>query len=109
MGLRIGRHYTFIFTLKRSSLFKIIKMGKKRRNKDYDVSGTVEVYNITRGRRRGTILNLGERAPLQNNEISSSIVIKRPIYEEYATLEIETQKILLSGSGDEGEDPLSSL
>jgi hypothetical protein len=84
-------------------------MGKKRRNKDYDVSGTVEVYNITRGRRRGTILNLGERAPLQNNEISSSIVIKRPIYEEYATLEIETQKILLSGSGDEGEDPLSSL
>jgi len=84
-------------------------MGKKRRNRDYYVSGTVEVYNITRGRRRGTVLNLGERAPIQNNEISSSIVIKRPIYEEYATLEIETQKILLSGSSDEGKDSISSV
>jgi aldehyde:ferredoxin oxidoreductase len=54
---------------------------KKRRNKNYDVSGTVEVYNITKGRRRFSILNFDEPVIIENIEISGSIVTKTSIYE----------------------------
>ena len=70
---------------------------KKRRNRNYDVSGTIEVVNITKGRRRTTILNLDERYQVENIEISGSIVKKSSIYDNnadqaYAETEISTKR-----------------
>jgi hypothetical protein len=69
-------------------------MAKKRnRSKNYDITGIVEVYNITRGRRKATILNFDEPFIAEIVEYSGSIVIKRAIYEENATKELSNQEI----------------
>ena len=52
-------------------------MAKKRnKSKNYDITGIVEVINITPGHRKATILNLDERRSVEKTEISGSIVIK---------------------------------
>jgi hypothetical protein len=64
---------------------------KRRRTKNYTVSGTIEVINITKGSRCANILNLDEPIPLQKKEISGSIVIKSANYEREST-ETSTQE-----------------
>jgi|TARA_R110000824_G_scaffold192677_1_gene374935 hypothetical protein len=77
-------------------------MAKKRnRSKNYDITGVVEVYNITRGKRKATILNFDEPLITEIIEHSGSIVIKRAIYEASATKEPSNQEIPSERPGDE--------
>ncbi len=66
---------------------------KKRRNRNYDISGTIEVVNITKGRRGERILNLDERHQVENIEISGSIVEKSSIYGNNADQDPAKEKI----------------
>ena len=75
---------------------------KKRRNKNYDVSGTVEVYNITKGRRGSSILNLDEPIIIENIEISGSIVTKTPIYQGDATQTTNKEEVSGERSSSQG-------
>jgi len=75
---------------------------KKRRNRNYDVSGTIEVVNITKGRRRSTILNLDERYQVENIEISGSIVEKSSIYDNNADQVYTETEISPKRSHNEG-------
>jgi len=54
---------------------------KKRKNRNYDICGVIEVINITKGRRKATILNFDVPTTIENIEISGSIVTKTPIYQ----------------------------
>jgi IS4 transposase len=77
-------------------------MAKKRnKSKNYDITGIVEVYNITRGRRKATILNFDEPLITEIVEHSGSIVIKRAIYEANATKELSNQEIPPERPSDE--------
>jgi|TARA_R110002051_G_scaffold258691_1_gene318021 hypothetical protein len=82
---------------------------KKHKKKGYDVSGTVEVINVTKGRRKVSLLNLNLREPAQNIEISGSIVEKSPIYKQDVPKDGQKENLHTSGSIDEGQNPLYSL
>jgi hypothetical protein len=57
-------------------------MSKKRKkSRNYNLSGSIEVYNITRGRRKATILNFDEPLITEIVEYSGSIVRKSPNYD----------------------------
>ena len=75
---------------------------KKRKNKNYNICGVIEVINITKGRRCATILNLDEKPLVENLEISGSIVTKSPIYKRDAPNTEQEENIFGSGSCDEG-------
>mgnify|MGYP007063833086 CR=1 FL=1 len=75
---------------------------KKHKKKGYDVSGTIEVINITKGRRNASLLNLDPTPPVQNIEISGSIVEKSPIYKQDAPNSEQKEVLLTIGPGDEG-------
>ena len=78
-------------------------MSKKRRkSRNYDITGVVEVINITPGRRMCTTLDLDDPILVENTHNSGSIVIKRAIYETSAIYKLKKEKIPTLGSGDEG-------
>ena len=57
-------------------------MSKKRkRSRNYNLSGSVEIYNITPGHRKATILNFDEPLITEIVERSGSIVTKSPNYD----------------------------
>jgi hypothetical protein len=66
---------------------------KKRKNRNYDICGVVEVINITKGRRKTTILNLDAEITVENIEISGSIVTKTPIYQVDATQTTDKEEV----------------
>jgi hypothetical protein len=70
---------------------------KKRRSRNYQLTGSIEVCNITRGRRETTLLHLGEPTQVEIVEISGSIVEKRPIYSRNVKEEVP-KEIFGSGS-----------
>jgi hypothetical protein len=73
-------------------------MSKKRkRSHNYKLSGSVEVYNITRGHRKATILNLDEPMIAEILEYSGSIVIKSPNYDNDEP-KVRKEKISSQGS-----------
>lgn len=73
-------------------------MSKKRkRSHNYKLSGSVEVYNITRGQRKATILNLDEPMIAEILEYSGSIVIKSPNYDNDEP-KVRKEKISSQGS-----------
>jgi len=74
----------------------------RKKNKNYDICGVIEVINITKGRRRATILNLNEKPVVENLEISGSIVEKSPIYKQDAPNTEQEEGLPTSGSRDEG-------
>ena len=72
-------------------------MSKKRKkSRNYKLSGSIEVYNITRGRRKATILNLDEPLIIEIMEYSGSIVTKSPNYDNDDS---ENQQEEISGCG----------
>ena len=75
---------------------------KKRKKKNYDICGVIEVINITKGRRQATVLDLNERPVVENLEISGSIVEKSPIYTQDAPNTEQEKGIFSSGSCNEG-------
>ena len=80
----------------------ILTMAKrKRKTRDYNISGIVEVINITKGRRTTTFLDLDAEKGIKKVEISGSIVTKSPIYDEDAHQIPQTQEIYSKRSGDE--------
>ena len=54
---------------------------KKRRSRNYDITGVVEVIYLTPGSRKTTTLNFDKEEEVKNTQISGSIVTKTPIYE----------------------------
>ena len=54
---------------------------RKRRRKNYDITGVVEVSYLTPGNRKTTLLNFDLEVEVENTQISGSIVTKTPIYE----------------------------
>ena len=54
---------------------------KKRRSRNYDITGIVEVIYLTPGNRKTTLLNFDKEPTVENTEVSGSIVTKTPIYE----------------------------
>lgn len=70
---------------------------KKKRNRNYRLTGSIEVCNITRGRRKTTLLHLDTPAQVEIVEISGSIVEKSPIYTRNVTEEVP-KEIFSSGS-----------
>ena len=57
-------------------------MSKKRkRSRNYNLSGSVEICNITPGHRKAMILNFDEPLITEIVERSGSIVIKSPNYD----------------------------
>jgi len=76
-------------------------MSKKRKNRNYCLVGTVEIYNITRGHRKTTILNPDELLNAEIIEISGSIVEKKPIYKTDAN-QAAKKKVPSIRSRDEG-------
>tara|TARA_R110000824_G_scaffold507_3_gene3264 strand:- start:444 stop:680 length:237 start_codon:yes stop_codon:yes gene_type:complete len=75
---------------------------KKHKKKGYDVSGTIEVINITKGRRKVFLLDLDPPRQAQNIEISGSIVEKSPIYKQDVPEDGQKENLYTSGSIDEG-------
>ena len=75
-------------------------MSKKRKNCNHYLMGTVEICNITRGRRKATVLNLDEPLNAEIIEISGSIVEKKPIYKVDAS-QADKKKVPSYRSGDE--------
>ena len=47
---------------------------KKRRSRNYDITGIVEVIYLTPGNRKTTLLNFDKDPTVENTEISGSIV-----------------------------------
>ena len=71
---------------------------KHRKTRNYDISGTVEVYNITKGRRKATIINLDEKPIVPNLQISGSIAQKSPIYKRDVPETGKKEDLSTSGS-----------
>jgi len=85
-------------------------MGRRRkRTKLYDLAVTIEVINITPGRRKATQLNIGPAVPEKNIELSGAIVTKSPIYEVDENTTQQKEEISSSGSGSAGEEIVYSL
>ena len=75
---------------------------KKRKNRNYDICGVIEVVNITKGRRKTTILNLDAEITVENIEISGSIVTKTPIYQGDAAQTTDKEEVSGEGSSRQG-------
>ena len=75
---------------------------KKRKNRNYDICGVIEVINITKGRRRATVLNLDVDIAIENIEISGSIVTKTPIYQVDAAQTTDKEEVSSEWSGRQG-------
>ena len=71
---------------------------KRRKTRNYDISGTIEVVNITKGRRSATIVNLDDKPIVPNLQISGSIVEKSSIYNTDALQTIQKEDLSTSGS-----------
>ena len=71
---------------------------KRKKSRDYCITGIIEVCNITRGRRSATLLNLDEPVNIEILEISGSNVTKSPIYDTTNEKSNEKEEILTSGS-----------
>jgi hypothetical protein len=82
---------------------------KRRKTRNYDISGIIEVINITKGRRKTTIINLNEKPIVPNLQISGSIVQKSPIYKQDVSETSQKEDLHNSGSLHEGQNPLYSL
>jgi len=74
---------------------------RKRKTRNYDVSGVVEVVNITKGRRSATFLNLDQEKDIEKIEISGSIVTKSPIYDEDVLRLTQAEEIFSGRSSNE--------
>jgi|7_EtaG_2_1085326.scaffolds.fasta_scaffold56260_1 hypothetical protein len=74
---------------------------KRNKSKNYDITGVVEVINITPGHRKAARLNLDDSRVAEKTEISGSIVIKRAIYEANATKELSNEEIPPERPSDE--------
>tara|TARA_B100000686_G_scaffold230537_1_gene237930 strand:- start:375 stop:611 length:237 start_codon:yes stop_codon:yes gene_type:complete len=78
-------------------------MSKKRKkSKNYDITGIVEVINITPGHRKATQINFDDPPSTENTEFSGSIVIKRAIYETHVTENSSNEEISPNRSSNEG-------
>tara|TARA_Y100000034_G_scaffold127630_1_gene180708 strand:- start:1158 stop:1394 length:237 start_codon:yes stop_codon:yes gene_type:complete len=75
---------------------------KKRKSKNYDICGVVEVINITKGRRKTTLLDLDKKAIEPDLQFSGSIVEKSPIYKQDAPNTEQEEGLPSIGSRDEG-------
>jgi hypothetical protein len=75
---------------------------KKRKSKNYDICGVIEVINITKGRRKTTLLDLDKKAIEPDLQFSGSIVEKSPIYKQDAPNTEQEKSISSSGSCNEG-------
>ena len=74
-------------------------MGRRRkRTKSYNLSVTIEVINITPGKRRATQLNIGPAIPEKNMELSGAIVTKSPIYEVDESRIQQQEEVFSTGS-----------
>ena len=71
---------------------------KKRKNKNYGICGVIEVVNITKGRRKTTLLDLDKKVAEHDLYISGSIVEKSPIYTRDAPNTEQEESIFSSGS-----------
>ena len=65
----------------------------KRKQKYRKITGVVEVFNITKGRRKTTIIDFDNLPIVKNTEISGSIVEKSSIYERNDTKFIQKEEI----------------
>jgi hypothetical protein len=74
-------------------------MKKRRKSRNYYVTGSIEVCNITTGRRKVTILQLNKVPAEEIIEYSGSIVTKNPIYNRNITQDEPQEEIFSSGSG----------
>lgn len=72
---------------------------KRKKSRDYCVTGIIEVCNITPGRRRTTILNLDEPVNIEILDISGSNAGKSPIYDTTNEKSIDKEEIFTNGSG----------
>jgi hypothetical protein len=72
---------------------------KKRRSRNYQLTGSIEICNITPGRRKTTLLHLGSPLQVEIVEISGSIVEKSSIYSRNVKEE-DPKEIFSSGSGN---------
>jgi len=82
---------------------------KRKKSRDYCVTGIIEVCNITPGRRCTTLLNLDEPVNIEILDISGSNAEKSPIYDTANEKSNENKEIFTSGSVAKGENPLHSL
>jgi hypothetical protein len=71
---------------------------KRKKSRDYCVTGIIEVCNITPGRRRTTLLNLDEPVNIEILDISGSNAGKSPIYDTANEKSNENKEIFTSGS-----------
>jgi hypothetical protein len=58
---------------------------KRRKSKNYDICGIIEVVNITKGHRKTRLLNFDEPQINEKLQISGSIESKSANYDEYVT------------------------
>jgi hypothetical protein len=72
---------------------------KRKKSRDYCVTGIIEVCNITPGRRRTTILNLDEPVNIEILDISGSNAGKSSIYDTTNEKSIDKEEIFTNGSG----------
>jgi|6_EtaG_2_1085325.scaffolds.fasta_scaffold06363_7 hypothetical protein len=73
-------------------------MKKRKKSRNYHITGSVEVCHITRGKRKVCILNLNKEVDEEFVENSGSIVTKSPIYRRNATQISPQEEIFSSGS-----------
>lgn len=73
-------------------------MKKRRKSRNYYVTGSIEVCNITSGRRKVAILQLNNGRGEEIIEYSGSIVTKNPIYSRNVTQDELQEEIFSSGS-----------
>tara|TARA_R100000008_G_scaffold84698_1_gene72776 strand:- start:3236 stop:3454 length:219 start_codon:yes stop_codon:yes gene_type:complete len=66
---------------------------KKRKSKNYDICGIIEVVNITKGHRKTRLLNFDDPPIEEKVHISGSIAIKSANYDEHATETTQKEKI----------------
>ena len=66
---------------------------KKRRNKSYELNGTIEVVNITNGNRSANEFQIIDGQIVKNITISGSIDIKSANYDTYESETIEKAEV----------------
>jgi len=71
---------------------------KRKKSRDYCLTGVIEVCNITRGRRNISLLDLDKPVNIEILEISGSNVEKSPIYGTDDENPLQKEEILATGS-----------
>ena len=72
---------------------------KKRRTKSYELNGTIEVVNITKGNRSANEFQIIDGQIVKNITISGSIDIKSANYDTYESETIEKAEVYNAKTG----------